>query len=106
MRCYGGAILQLVKPVIRSLATMRMKFPTLVLLVCASIAPIGLLEAAHSPEPVASVLAPMRRTVAISKISAKTSSQAILIAERKNPGWKVVKVKEHSKHWGITMKKP
>jgi hypothetical protein len=85
---------------------MRMKFSTLVVLACASIAPVGLLEAAHSPEPVVSVLAPMQRTVAISKISAQTSSQAILIAERKNPGWKVVKVKEHSKHWGITMKKP
>ena len=65
---------------------MRMNFPTLVLLACASIAPIGLLEAAHSAEPVVSVLAPMQRTVAISKISAQTSSQAILIAERKNPG--------------------
>ncbi len=85
---------------------MRMNFPTLVLLACASIAPIGLTEAAHSVEPTVLVLAPMQRTVAISKISAKTSSQAILIAERKNPGWKVVKIKEHSKHWGITMKKP
>ena len=84
---------------------MRMNFLTLVLLACASIAPIGLLEAAHSVEPTVSVLAPMQRTVAISKISAKTSSQAILIAERKNPGWKVVKIKEHTKHWGITMKK-
>ncbi len=85
---------------------MRMNFSTLVLFVCASIAPVGLTEGAHSVEPTVSASAPMQRTVAISKISAKTSSQVILIAERKNPGWKVVKVKEHSKHWGITMKKP
>ncbi len=85
---------------------MLMKFSTLVLLACTSIAPIGLSETAHSAETAVSLLAPSQRTVAISKISAKTSSQAILIAERKNPGWKVVKIKEHSKHWGITMKKP
>lgn len=47
----------------------------------------------------------MQRTVAISNNSANTSAQAILVAEKKNPDWKVVNVKEHSKHWGITMNK-
>ena len=86
--------------------TMRIKISTLLLVAGICFAPIGLAQVAYAAELSISVPVPSQRTVAISKISAKTSSQAILIAERKNPGWKVVNIKEHSKHWGITMKKP
>ncbi|MDG2381226.1 MAG: hypothetical protein P8N76_06095 [Pirellulaceae bacterium] len=85
---------------------MRLKISNLVLLACASIIPIGLEKIAHAAEPEVSVLVSSQRTVSIPKTSAKTASRAILIAEKKNPGWKVVKIKEHSKHWGVTMKKP
>jgi hypothetical protein len=46
-----------------------------------------------------------QRTVAISKLTSPTAAQAKLKAEKKNPGWKVVKIKELSKSWSITMKK-
>ena len=39
------------------------------------------------------------------KQQCQTSAQAILVPEKMNPGWKVVNVKEHSKHGGITMNK-
>ena len=45
------------------------------------------------------------RTVSISKSSSPTAAQAQLAAEKKNPGWKVVNIKELSKSWSITMKK-
>jgi len=77
----------------------------LIVLACASLLPIGISEIAHSAEQSAVALAPMQRTVAISNNSANTPVQAILIAEKVNPGWKVVNVKEHSKHGRITMNK-
>lgn len=46
-----------------------------------------------------------QRLVSISKATSPTAAQAKLKAEKKNPGWKVVKIKELSKSWSITMKK-
>jgi len=44
------------------------------------------------------------RTVNISKSTCPNSSCAVLKAEKANPGWKVVSIKEMSATWHITMK--
>ena len=46
-----------------------------------------------------------QRMVSIPKSSSPSAAQAQLAAEKKNPGWKVVNIKELSKSWSITMKK-
>lgn len=46
-----------------------------------------------------------QRTVSISKLTCPSAAQAILKAEKKNPGWKVVNCKELSKSWSLTLKK-
>ena len=83
---------------------MLSKLFTVALLVGASFVPVMASEAAVSTKSDSALMVPSQRTVAISKISAKSASQAILIAEKKNPGWKVVSVKEHSQDWGLTLK--
>jgi hypothetical protein len=77
---------------------------TAAILACISLTPAYSVKASNDSIAGINAMIPSQRTVAISKISAKSASQAILLAERKNPGWKVVNVKEHSQHWGITMK--
>ncbi|MCH2183465.1 MAG: hypothetical protein MK108_15815 [Mariniblastus sp.] len=47
-----------------------------------------------------------QRTVSISKLTSPSAAQAILKAEQKNPGWKVVRCKELSQSWLLTLKKP
>ena len=46
-----------------------------------------------------------QRTMSISKLTCPSAAQAILKAEKKNPGWKVVNCKELSKSWSLTLKK-
>ena len=46
-----------------------------------------------------------QRTVAISKLTCQSAAQAVMKAERANPGWKAVNVKEHKHHYGVTLKK-
>ncbi|MEY4568244.1 MAG: hypothetical protein RLY14_3214 [Planctomycetota bacterium] len=46
------------------------------------------------------------RTYNVSKQQAATAAQAILIAERANPGWKVQSVKELGIGWHMLMIKP
>ena len=84
---------------------MRRSLSVLAVLVSITFLPIGSLTVAQCGESNIEAFVPAQKIVAISKISAKTSAAAILIAEKKHKGWKVVKIKEHKKHWGITMKK-
>lgn len=46
-----------------------------------------------------------QRTTAVSKASCPTAAQARIKAEKANPGWRVVSIKELSKVWHITLKK-
>jgi hypothetical protein len=46
------------------------------------------------------------RTYNVSKQQAASAAQAILIAERANPGWKVQSVKELGIGWHMLMVKP
>ena len=46
-----------------------------------------------------------QRTTSVSKSSCPTAAQARIKAEKANPGWKVVNIKELSKVWHLTLKK-
>ena len=46
-----------------------------------------------------------QRTTAVSKASCPSAAQARIKAEKANPGWRVVSIKELSKVWHITLKK-
>ena len=46
-----------------------------------------------------------QRTTSVSKASCPTAAQARIKAEKANPGWRVVNIKEMSKVWHITLKK-
>ncbi len=46
-----------------------------------------------------------QRTTSVSKSSCPTAAQAKIKAEKANPGWKVVNIKELSKVWHLTLKK-
>ncbi len=67
----------------------------------------GALVAVESPCQTVEICRPLwnQRTVSISKLTSPTAAQAILKAEKKNPGWKVVNCKELSKSWSLTLKK-
>ncbi len=67
----------------------------------------GALVAVESPRQTAETYRTLlnQRTVSISKLTSPTAAQAILKAEKKNPGWKVVNCKELSKSWSLTLKK-
>ena len=84
---------------------MRYTAFAVILLSCLSFAPVASLHALDSSVVEVSILVPSQRTMSISKSSARSAAQARVIAERKNPGWMVVSIKERSKSWGITLKK-
>ena len=46
-----------------------------------------------------------QRTTSVSKASCPSAAQARIKAEKANPGWRVVSIKELSKVWHITLKK-
>jgi hypothetical protein len=46
------------------------------------------------------------RTYNVTKQQAPNSAQAILLAEKANPGWKVQSIKELGNVWHMTMIKP
>ena len=46
-----------------------------------------------------------QKTASFSKSSCPTAAQARIKAEKANPGWKVVNIKELSKVWHLTLKK-
>ena len=72
------------------------KLFTVALLVGASFVPVMASEAAVSTKPDSALMVPSQRTTNVPKSTCKSAAQAILIAERKNKGWKVVNVKELS----------
>ena len=83
---------------------MLSKLFTVALLVGASFVPAMASEAAVSTKSDSALMVPSQRTTDVPKSTCKSAAQAILIAEKKNPGWKVVNVKELSKVWHLTLK--
>ena len=71
---------------------------------------VGVIAFSEAPIPkvnaeVTSNVLLSQRTTSVSKSSCPTAAQARIKAEKSNPGWKVVNIKELSKVWHLTLKK-
>lgn len=51
------------------------------------------------------LFAPVKKTWGIAKVHAPTKADAILAAQKKHPGWKVIKVTDLPSSWNMILEK-
>ena len=59
----------------------------------------------HVDASTSTVIAPVKKTWGIAKVHAPTKTDAILKAQKKHPGWKVIKVTELPSSWNMILEK-